>query len=179
MFATAWSFALWLPVLALWCGLLCWQDARTRRLPNWLTLGGAAMALAVRALAAGTPSAVEGFAAAALAGGVMLLPFLARGAGAGDVKLMFAAGAVVGWRGLFEFLLLTSVAGVVFGMGMILFGYLDHGRVKHYLRSLFDWRYDRRAGRAALLSPDSEKARLPFAIPVSIGLLAVVAMGWT
>jgi len=174
MHTLPWNWALGLPMLAVWCGLLCWHDARTRRLPNWLTLGGAAGALAVRALWGGLPLALDGLAAAGVAGGLMLLPFLAGGAGGGDVKLLFAAGAISGWSRLFPFLILTCVAGVAFGVVLMTGGRIDGSRIRHYLRSMVDWRYDRVAGRSALPSPDSERVRMPFAIPVTIGLLAAL-----
>ena len=165
---------MWLLVIAAWCGLLCWHDARTRLLPNVLTLGGAVAALAVRAMWGGMPLFLDGLVAGAVAGAMMLVPFLARGAGGGDVKLLFAAGAVVGWSRLFPFLLLTSVAGVVFGIGLMVMGKMDAARMKHYLRVMVDTRYDRVAGRLALPPADSASARMPFAIPVAIGLLAVL-----
>lgn len=163
--------------MAAWCGALCWHDARTRRLPNRLTLGGAGVALLLRVLWGGPASGVDGLAAGAAAGALMLLPFLAGGAGGGDVKLMFAAGAVAGWGRLLSFLLLTSVAGVVFGIALLTVGRMDGARLRHAFRSVLDWRYDRAAGRAALPPADSETARMPFAIPVSIGLLAALWMG--
>ncbi len=173
----SWNDTLCLLASAIWCGLLCWHDVRTRRLPNWMTLGGAVVALAVRVVWGGFPLFLDGLAAAAVAGGLMLLPFLARGAGGGDVKLLFAAGAVVGWSGMLNFLLLTSVAGVAFGIFLMLVGRLDGARMKHGLRSLADWRYDRKAGRSTLPPRDSERVRMPFAVPVAIGLIGVLMIG--
>lgn len=164
-------------VVAAWCGLLCWHDARTRRLPNSLTLGGAAVVLTVRAIWGGAPLFLDGLAAAGVAGALMLLPFLARGAGGGDVKLLFAAGAAAGWERLFPFLLLTSVAGVVFGIILMTVGRLDGARMRHYLRSMVDLRYDRTAGREALPPRDHDRSRMPFAIPVAIGLLVAMFTG--
>jgi len=86
--------------------------------------------------------------------------------------MMMAGGAVVGWSGLIVFLFLASVTGVVFGLVMISARRLDAGRLKHYARCLFDWRYDRRAGREELPSPESEATRIPFAVPVAIALVA-------
>ena len=66
---------------------LSWLDCKTRRLPNWMTLGGAAVTLVWRFGYGGLPLFLDGFAAAGTAGAFMLLPFLMRGAGGGDVKM--------------------------------------------------------------------------------------------
>jgi len=158
----------------LWAGYLSWGDCRSRTLPNLWTVGGAAVALVFRAGFGGLPMLVDGFAAACVAGAFLLIPFLLRGAGGGDVKMLFAAGAVVGWNGLFELLWVTSLAGLVMAAVMLIAGELDPSRLKHYVRSAFDWRYDRRAGAAALPPKDAARFRVPFSVPIATGLLAAM-----
>lgn len=159
--------------VAVWCGLLCWHDVRTRRLPNWLTLGAAGVALAIRWGFGGQPAVLSGLAAGVVTGGLMLLPFLARGAGGGDVKACFAAGTVTGLSGVVDFLFVTCLSGCLVGLVMLLAGRLDGSRLRHIARTLFDWRYDRREGRKHLPPRESERLRVPFAVPLAIGLLAV------
>lgn len=159
--------------VAAWCGLLCWHDVRTRRLPNWLTLGAAGVALAVRWGGGGYPAMLAGLASGAVAGGLMLLPFLARGAGGGDVKACFAAGTVAGLSCVVDFLFVTCVSGSFVGLVMLLAGRLDGSRLRHFARTVFDWRYDRREGRSRLPPRENERLRVPFAVPIAIGLLAV------
>lgn len=161
-------------VALLWAGVLSWFDYRTRRLPNWLTVGGAALALISRYAGGGWPAVVDGFAAACLAGLLLLIPFLLKGAGGGDVKMLFAAGAITGTHGLFMLLWSTSVAGVVLGVVMMVMGKLESARVRHYCRSLWDWRYDRVAGAAALPSAEAAKVRVPFSLPIAVGLMAAL-----
>ena len=159
-----------------WAACLSWQDCRTRRLPNVWTVGGAAAALVFRLGYGGWPYAVDGFAAAAVAGAFLLVPFLLKGAGGGDVKMLFAAGAVVGWARLFTLLWATSLAGVAMAAGMLLLGRLEGARLTHALRCAFDWRYDRQAGAAALPPKDAARYRVPFSVPIAVGLL--VALVW-
>lgn len=85
-------------------------DVGWRRVPNWLTLSGAAAGLAVatgggwRGLALAATGAVIGF--------LILLPFHWCGAmGGGDVKLMSAFGAFLGPGGI----LLAGVFAAIFG----------------------------------------------------------------
>lgn len=157
-----------------WAGYLSWCDLKTRKLPNAWTVGGAAVALMFRLGYGGVPLLVDGFAAACVAGGFLLVPFLMRGAGGGDVKMLFAAGAVAGWRGLFELLWMTSLAGLVMAVVMLAAGELDPARLKHTLRCAFDWRYDRASGAAALPPRESSRFRVPFSIPIAVGLLAAL-----
>ncbi len=169
------QFVLLLTVLV-WAGYLSWTDWRTRLLPNWLTVGGAVVALVFRLALGGWNSFIDGFAAAAVAGAVLLIPFLMKGAGGGDVKMLFAAGAITGSGKLFMLLWTTSLAGVVMGVIMLLCGQLEGARMRHLVRSLFDWRYDRAAGAATLPPKDSVRARIPFSLPITVGLL--VALMW-
>ena len=71
-------------------------DLRTRRIPNVLTLGGAALAL-VAGLTAGGASGLAQAVGGWLLGAILFFPFFALGGmGAGDVKLIAALGAWLG-----------------------------------------------------------------------------------
>lgn len=102
-----------------WAAVLSVFDLTSRRLPNALTLGGAAAILAgSRGFGRGTPA----LAGAAALGGLYLVVHLADpgGLGGGDVKLAFAVGGLTGALGLPVWALaalgaplLTAAAGVV------------------------------------------------------------------
>lgn len=81
--------------LLVWCAALCVFDVRQRRLPNALTVPGAAVALVAAGWLAfdGAWSALAGAAIWTAANGIA---FLARGMGGGDVKLAPTLGAAVG-----------------------------------------------------------------------------------
>ena len=157
-----------------WSVSLSVYDLKWRILPNWLTLGGAAVALVGR-LGFGWASFLDGFAAAAVAGAFLLVPFLMRGAGGGDVKMLFAAGAMVGWSGVLPLLWFTSLAGLAMGAVMLASGHLDGARLRHFLRCALDWRYDRKAGAAALPPKESARFRIPFSVPIAVGLAVALA----
>ncbi len=163
-----------LTILAVWGIWLSWLDWRTRRLPNWLTVGGLGVALVARFGNGGMSLFLDGFGAAAGGGAFLLLPFLARGAGGGDVKMMAAAGAMVGWQKLIHLLWYSSLAGLALAVVMVVMGRLDVSRSKHCLRCLCDWRYDRKTGAAALPPLDSARERIPFSIAIAAGMLAAM-----
>ncbi|MCK5849291.1 MAG: prepilin peptidase [Kiritimatiellae bacterium] len=160
-----------------WGVILSWVDCRKRRLPNWLTIGVAAVALTWRFGYGGPDLFLRGFVAAVVAGLFLMIPFLMRGAGGGDIKMLFAAGAIVGWEHLLMLLWMTSLAGVIFGVVMIISGHLDGSRVKHSLRCLLDWRYDRKAGAAGLPAKDNDRVRVPFSIPITVGMISAMILG--
>ena len=78
-----------------WLAVLSVYDIRERRLPNWLTMPGAAVILAVAAAAGRGVPALLG--AVALAGLYLVVHLLAPAAmGAGDVKLAAGLGGADG-----------------------------------------------------------------------------------
>ena len=167
------EFLLTLP----WLVVLCWHDWRTRLLPNWLTLGGAAVFLFGRLVFGGPMALVDGFATACLAGLFLLIPFIYGWVGGGDVKMLFAAGALAGWFNLLDLLVFTAISGLGVTLALVLCGQVDLVRMKHWGRCLFDWRYDRKAGAANLPSIENEKVRAPYSFAIAIGLMAVLSAG--
>jgi len=91
-----------------------WTDWRSRRIPNWLTVPGFVVGVAVNILASGWLGLKTSLLGAGL-GLLVLLPFVfLRSLGAGDWKLAGALGACVGWSALVDLLMgSVFVAGVM------------------------------------------------------------------
>ena len=160
-------------ILTPWLAALCWLDIRYRRLPNWLTLGGAAVALTAWLGAFGWRAMLfDSLLGGVLCGLLLLLPFIMKAAGGGDVKMLFAVGCAMGSRHVLGVLLCVSLAGMLLGTGMFVFGLVDRRRIRHYARCAFDWRYDRVAGRATLPPKNHEKSRVPFGVAIAAGVWA-------
>ncbi len=85
-------------VIGAWMIAMCGYDLRDRRLPNWLTLPGAAVILVA---AVSLERGAAGLAGAAALFGVYLLIHLLnpRAMGGGDVKLALGLGALTGMFG--------------------------------------------------------------------------------
>jgi len=164
-----------------WLACLCRSDWKTRRLPNRLTLGGLVVALVFR-LGFGGVAFLDGLGGMLVCGAFLLLPVLLRAAGSGDLKMIAACGAVAGFSDCLNFLLAMSLCGLALVIVMLATRAADGARLKHYARSLFDWRYDRAAGRAALPPKEAESVRVPFGIAIAAGLWLVLllrcAKGW-
>jgi prepilin peptidase CpaA len=152
-----------------WLAALCWQDCKYRRLPNILTLGMAAGALVWRFGYGRLPLFLDGVYGGLAAGLFLLIPFLLRGAGGGDVKMLMAVGCLGGLHRIPMLLFCTSAAGFVMAVVMLVGGKVDGSRLKHWARCIFDWRYDRKAGRENLPPKTDERVRLPFGVAIAIG----------
>ena len=96
-------------VVLVWLAALSVYDVRQRRLPNYLTLPGAAVILIASAIAGCGLAAVIG--AAALAGLYLLVHVSAPAAmGGGDVKLSIGLGALAGAFGVDVWMLAALAA---------------------------------------------------------------------
>ena len=94
-------------------------DWTTRRIPNALTFGASAVAVAFAAATAGV-SGVGWSVAGWVVGLLLFLPLFAlRAMGGGDVKLLTALALWVPWKEFLELVLIMSVAG---GILTVLFG---------------------------------------------------------
>lgn len=168
-------------LLAPWLAALCVKDMKTRRLPNVWTLSGLAAGLIVQFGWGGTAGFLDGLEAAGVCVLFLLLPFLVRAAGAGDLKMLAACGAFVGMHQVLLLLLSVSFAGFFVAVGMLVTRKVGAARMKHAFRTLFDWRYDRAAGRAALPPREDEGNRVPFGLAIAIGTIATLVLeagGW-
>ena len=86
----------------------------------------------------------------------------------------------MGWGQQFTYpgsvIFMISLAGLLLAVVMLLMRRVNTARLKHYLRCLFDFRYDREAGRNAMPPPDTEACRVPFGVAIAIGLWSYLLM---
>ncbi|MGC4081820.1 MAG: A24 family peptidase [Vicinamibacterales bacterium] len=152
----------------------CGFDLHARRIPNALTLGGAATALLYRLVTAGPPAAAMGLSGWAL-GLAIFLPFLLlRGLGAGDVKLMACLGAWLGSELVVHAALYAAIAGGVMAIVMALAsGYL-RSAVDNVYRLLLHFRVAGLRPHPEMTLEQGKGPRLPYALPIAAG--TVMAM---
>lgn len=153
-----------------WLIFLSVNDVRKHELPNKIVLAGFLVAVPM-ALAVGMDYFLFSLVTAFLSSLFLLLPFFLRAAGAGDVKMLFAAGFIAGPANTLNLILLISLAGLVLALLMLFLKKTNPARVRHYWRCLFDFTYDRAAGKAALPPAEDESCRVPFGVAISAGLL--------
>jgi len=150
-------------------------DIQTRRIPNYLTFGGAALGFAYALATAGWPGLLSHGLAGWLVGVALFLPFfLLRGLGGGDVKLLAALGAWLGPSGMLTLAFYTAMAGGV----MALVAVLSRGYFSTAFKNLWllfcHWRV---AGPRPLpeVSLDNPRApRVPYGVAIAAGALVTL-----
>jgi prepilin peptidase CpaA len=158
-------------VLVLTMGAAAFLDLRTRRIPNWLTLGGLAAALVLRALT-GVHPLLDGLAGAGLGFGLGIVCMVLGALGGGDGKLLMAAGAFFGLTPFVGALLLIGVLGGLLGIA-------EAVRQRAILPAVYNaggmlkrWAT---LGRAAGPAPSLETpgaVKVPYGVAIALGAIA-------
>jgi prepilin peptidase CpaA len=148
-------------------------DVLYRRIPNWLTVTGVVLGLALNAfLDQGRPgmfvSSLLGLAIAFV--GYFVL-YALRAMGAGDVKLMAAVGAIVGWPNWFAIFIITAIVGGI--MALILVAV--RGRMMKTFWNVAFILSEMKSGRPAYLRKEELDVKNPKALGLPHG--AVIAVG--
>ena len=95
-------------------------DLRTRRIPNWLTVSGVLVGLAINVWSSGWSGTLASSAGMGLAMLVYLPLFAIRALGAGDVKLMAAVGAIAGPFPWFCIFVATCLVGGLLALALVI-----------------------------------------------------------
>jgi prepilin peptidase CpaA len=149
-------------------------DWRTRRIPNGLTFGAAAVAVAFGLATGGLHGGVRSVTGFIL-GVLILLPFFAlRAMGAGDVKLLAAFGAwlgpsLVGWVAVYG-----AIAGGVVAVPMLMWRGRMRATLVNMWSLLLHWRLSGFKPHPVLTLDNPEAVRMPYALPIALGALATL-----
>jgi prepilin peptidase CpaA len=160
-------------------GAVAFIDLRTKRIPNVLVLAGLLTALALGIGAHGWTGA-SNVAAGFAAGLAIFLPlYVGGGLGAGDVKAVATVGAFLGWPGAALAAALILVAGMVFGLAILLVGSGLTG--VHHLVDRFMLRFAvaLARGRQDAIGPVQDRIaakRFPYGVAIAAG--TVGALVW-
>ena len=149
-------------------------DAATRRIPNALTIGAAAVALAFAA-ATGGVSGLGWSVAGWIVGVLLFLPLFAlRARGGGDVKLLAAFGA---WLGP-ALVLWVAVYGAIAGGVLALLLVLWRGRLRATIANMWDivthWRLSGLKPHPVVTLDNPGAVRMPGALSIALGALATL-----
>ncbi len=155
--------------------LSAYYDLTSHRIPNGLSLGGAAIALVYSSVIGGTDGFLMAAGGFAVGLGLFLPFYLLRAMGAGDVKLLAAVGAFVGPK-----LAVACAAGsLITGAVLALFYVIVRGGLLHTLyRYAAMVRISAATQRFVYLVPtrdDPTVMRLPYATAMLLGSIAAVA----
>lgn len=156
-----------------------WTDLRYRRIPNWLTVSGAAAGIALN-LAIGRWNGLKISLLGLILGLALLLPFvMLRSLGAGDWKLAGALGAFTGPSLLVDLLLTSVFVAGVMALALV----IQKGRLRqtlrniwHILVSLVTFRLP--GTQVSLDNPDSLKVPYGVALALTVVFYGVAHLVW-
>jgi prepilin peptidase CpaA len=148
-------------------------DVRYRRIPNWLSLAGVLIGVALNAfLDRNRPGMfLSSLLGLAIAFAVYFVLYALRAMGAGDVKLMAAVGAVVGWPNWFGIFVVTAIIGGIMAMILV----VARGRVKKTFWNVAFILSELKGGRPAYMRREELDVKNPKALGLPHG--AVIAVG--
>jgi len=149
-------------------------DLRTRRIPNALTFGAAAVALAIHGVTAGWPGALLSASGWGVGFALFFPLFWLGGMGAGDVKLLAAVGAWLGpagalWTGLFG-----AVAGGILALAVAMARGYTRTAMRNVGAMLRLWSIMGVQPVAGLTLAEKSSARFPYALALAAGTMVTL-----
>jgi prepilin peptidase CpaA len=148
----------------------CVADVRTRRIPNVLTFGAAALGFGFHGLTGGLTGLGSALAGWAIGTALFLPIFALRGMGGGDIKLLGGIGAWLGPADALFVGLYGAIAGGVLALTVaVARGYLRTALSNLYFLAV-SWRVGGVRPLPELTLETSKSPRLAYAVPVFAGL---------
>jgi prepilin peptidase CpaA len=160
--------------LTLW---IAWGDLRTRRIPNYLTLGTAVAGLAFNFMTQGLPGLVSGILGILLGFAFLILPYLWGGMGAGDVKALAALGAWLGPKLTVFLFCYMGIAGGIIALGYLVWNGSLWEKIKQGWTFLLNLILCQPTGAPRPSSPPQSTAGIPYGVAIAVGMLVLVGVG--
>lgn len=161
-------------VLACW---MAWGDVRTRRIPNYLTLGTALAGLGFQFGLHGWHGLGQGVLGLALGFALLIVFYLKGGMGAGDVKALAALGAWLGPLSTLYLFIYMALAGIP----LIFFFLWRRGEIqvkfREWWNALINWLLLRSqpsssSSFSSASAPAPAKSEsLPYAVALALGMV--------
>ncbi|MGA2035529.1 MAG: A24 family peptidase [Thermoguttaceae bacterium] len=176
----AWLFIVCVAGFAAICA---YTDLRWNRVPNYLTVPGAVLALCYHLFASGPlglgpglPGLGWSLAGFGIGFAILLIPWMMGGGGAGDVKFLAALGAWLGPRHLLEAFAVAALCGSAIMAGILLANAAKSGM----------WRTRKRmeaqltgGGRGRKKGPKRRRI-VPFVVALALGAWTILAwLAWS
>ena len=158
-----------------------WNDARTRRIPNYLTLSCALAGLGFQLGFHGLHGLTDGLLGMALGFGLLILFYLKGGMGAGDVKALAALGTWLGVWGTIYLFVYMAFAGAVLVTLVLWWQGVLWSRIKRGLGFVAERVLLRPLpGASDALAPAApEKSEgVPYAVAIAIGMAIICVRGF-
>jgi len=156
---------------------IAWGDLRTRRIPNYLTLGTAVAGLVYNFMGHGLSGLADGLLGMLLGFACLILPYLLGGMGAGDVKALAALGAWLGPKFTVFLFCYMGIAGGVIAVGYLVWQGILWEKIKQGGTFLLNMILCRPDGPPRPPSPAELTAGIPYGVAIAVGMLVLVGVG--
>ncbi len=152
-------------------------DLRSRRIPNYLTLGTALAGLAYQVASHGPSGLVDGLLGLVLGFGFLILPYMWGGMGAGDVKALAALGTWLGPWLTFWLFCYMGIAGGILALATLAWRGLLRARLREGWVLGCNWILCRPHGLAAVPALNMETKGIPYGVAIFLGMAALLWKG--
>jgi prepilin peptidase CpaA len=155
------------------------NDARTKRIPNYLTLSCALAGLGYQLGFHGLHGLTDGLLGMVLGFGLLIVFYLKGGMGAGDVKALAALGTWLGvWQTIFLFVYMAFAGALLVTLILWWQGTLWR-RIKRGLAFLVGWVLMRSfPGGSGAPAPPEKSEGVPYAVAMALGMAIICWRGF-
>jgi len=173
----------WLSIVGLWLRIqpdlilplllslgMAGCDLKTRRIPNYLTFGGALGGLGFQLGFHGLPGLLDGLAGFGLGFILLLGPYLMGGMGAGDVKASAALGAWLGLGRAFFLFVYMGLAGGVIILVVLLWQRRLLAGIRELRDFLLNWALCRHFDAKPPPSASGQRTTVPYGVAMAVGM---------
>ena len=164
----------WPLLLSVWIAV---GDLRTRRIPNYLTLGGALAGLGFSWGCHGWPGLWSGLSGLLLGFALLVLPYAKGGMGAGDVKALAALGAWLGPRLTIYLFIYMGISGGVLILILLWWRGLLWLKMRQGWVLLLNWLLNRPYGSVgSSVTPPDKTSGLPYGVAMALGMTVLFCL---
>lgn len=164
--------------LSLW---MAWGDIKTRRIPNYLTLGTLLAGLGFQVGSQGWSGLASGLLGMVLGFALLIVLYLMGGMGAGDVKALAALGAWLGPAKTFELFLYMAIIGGLLSLAVLWWRGQLWSTLRGGLRSLKNLFFNyillkpyRSPEKQAASDPGALTGGIPYAVALALGMAVLL-----
>jgi prepilin peptidase CpaA len=154
--------------------IACVFDLSSRRIPNALTFGAAAVAVVVAAGIDGAAATSSSLIGLGVGLGIWLPIYALGGMGAGDVKLMAAIGAWLGPAAAFHAAMYAAMTGAALAAALAVVHGCARQTASNVQLLLVHWRVAGFTPHSQLTLAHSDRPRLAYAVPILVGTVVAI-----